>query len=322
MSKTFKWASIVAKAKENKARVEKEHKIKLFTGCNTAETVYILNKAVLNPGKDVTLTINYSNCKDCNGTGINKTLNKSQYKDCSSRLIKFMDNKSKGYKAPNYITFGSEKISVRLSAYICSKIILYYNNHTKLPDEVKVQNSVFYDAKDLIKKYGRSTKSGCDNRGQNTGYYCGPHMAQEIVRNLCGIVIPQSKIAGIMGTTTSGTSHYGIETFFAWFNKNYAKYNLTWTWKNFSDLGWSGVKKILESNNQDCGIHELYRNTWGHYTNFDKVYENSVDVHNSLGSMCTSSCYCGYEENRSKSNAKSYLNGISQKSVLVVTRVK
>ena len=319
MSKTFKWASIVAKAKETKARVEKEHKLKLFDGCNTAETTYIFNKAVLNPGKDVTLTRDYSNCKDCTGTGINKTLKKSQYKDCSSRLIKFMEDKSKGYKAPNYITFGSEKISVRLSAYICSKIILYYNNHTRLPDEVKVQNSVFYDKKEVNKKYGHATISGCDNRGQNNGVYCGPHSMQEVIRNLTGKVIPQSTLASWAGTGSGGTGHGGIETAIAKAAKQ-LDVKLTCKWYNFSDLGWNGINKILKSSNQDCIVHSLYRSTWGHYEVINSISGSNVKVQNSLGSYCSRGCYCGYVEDRSTSEFRRYISGISQKSVLVVTR--
>ena len=172
--------------------------------------------------------------------------------------------------------------------------------------------------KPKVRKYGRSTKSGCDNRGQNNDHYCGPHMAQEIVRNLTGIVVPQSTIARVMGTTSNGTGHAGINTFFAWFNREYGK-NLKVTWKNFSEVGWNGIKNILDSDNQDCGIHEYYKDTWGHYTNFDEVYNSTIDVHNSLGDYCSSGCHCGYEENRSKSTAERYMSGISQQSIIIVT---
>ena len=93
-------------------------------------------------------------------------------------------------------------------------------------------------------------------------------------------------------------------------------------WKNFSDLGWDGLKKIHESTNQDAGEHELYRDTYGHYTNYDKIVNDFVYVHNSLGDTCNHGCYCGYTETRDKSDARRYLNGISQKSILVVTRVR
>ena len=131
-------------------------------------------------------------------------------------------------------------------------------------------------------------------------------------------VIKQSTLASVIGTTTDSSDHQGLNTAFAWFNKEYG-FNLKFEWKNFSDVDWNGIKKILESTNQDCGLHELYWDTWGHYTNYDKVYDDTVDVHNSLGDFCNSGCYCGYTENRYKSTARNYLNGISQKSVLIVT---
>jgi len=144
-------------------------------------------------------------------------------------------------------------------------------------------------------------------------------MVQEILRNLTGVIISQDTLAEVIGTTYDGSDHDGINTSFAWFNNNY-DYNLDVEWKNFSDLGWDGINDILESNNQDCGIHELYRDQYGHYTNFDEIYGDTIDVHNSLGDYCSSGCYCGYTENRSKSEARSYISGISQKSVIVVTR--
>lgn len=216
---------------------------------------------------------------------------------------------------PNYVTHNGKQYSKAQYIYMAKYVTAWWKKNTKAPATVPTEAPV------VIKKYGRSSQYGCDNRGQNNGHFCGPHMVQEIIRNLTGKVISQSTLASVMGTTSSGTDHDGINTAFVWFNKKYG-FKLEVTWKNFSDFGWAGIKKILESKNQDCGIHELYRNTWGHYTNFDKVYDSTVDVHNSLGDYCTNSCYCGYTENRSKSTAKNYISGISQKSVLVVTRSK
>lgn len=218
---------------------------------------------------------------------------------------------------PEDVTYKGKKYTKAQYIYMTKYVTLWFNNSKNKTSPVTIPIS----APIVIKKYGRSSQYGCNNRGQNNCYYCGPHMVQEIIRNLTGKVISQSTLAGVMGTTSSGTDHEGINTAFVWFNKKY-DFKLDATWKNFSDVGWAGIKKILESKNQDCGIHELYRGTWGHYTNFDKVYDSTVDVHNSLGDYCTGSCYCGYTENRSKSTAKNYISGISQKSVLVVTRSK
>ena len=129
----------------------------------------------------------------------------------------------------------------------------------------------------------------------------------------------QYPIAKWAGTTTSGTSHAGLETAVAMFNKTYG-FNLKVQWKNLSDLGWSGVKKILESSNQDIVFHNLYRNQWGHYEVANSISGSTVNTQNSLGSMCTSSCYCGYIEYRSTGTFAQYMSGISQKSLMIITR--
>lgn len=230
--------------------------------------------------------------------------------------VGFADNGVKYVKTNNN---GEAKYSIAHFGYgtFTIKIAFWGNDAYKATAKIpcKFTNE---PPKSKAKKYGRSLKTGCDNRGQNNDYYCGPHMAQEIVRNLTGIVVSQSTIASVMGTTSNGTGHQGINTFFAWFNRKYGK-NLQVTWKNFTDIGWSGVNNILNSNNKDIGVHEKYKDTWGHYTNFDNVYNSTIDVHNSLGDYCSSGCHCGYEENRSKSTAERYMSGISQKSIIIVT---
>ena len=254
--------------------------------------------------------------KNATGDNIIEEIGIDDYKQQCKTVYNYI---SKNKQVPNYVTTikSRKKVNIDLFTYCMAKSLVYYKSHGDLPKTCKYDYKAIIPSKKSAKrKYGRSTKSGCDNRGQNNGVYCGPHMAQEIVRNLTGIVVPQSTIASVMGTTSAGTGHSGIETFFAWFNRKYG-YNLQLTWKNFSDIGWSGVKEIIESNDRDIGAHELYRDQWGHYTNFDAVYGSTIDVHNSLGSYC-GSCYCGYTENRSKSTAERYMNGISQKSVLIV----
>lgn len=227
---------------------------------------------------------------------------------------------------PNYVLSKDGKRQYSKAAYkdMVKRVTAFRKKEGRNPKTVKgayitVTSSTSTSSSTSIKsKYGRSTKHGCNNMGQNNGHFCGPHMLQEMFRNLTGIVVPQSTIASWAGTTSSGTDHNGLNTAVAMFNKKYNK-KLKVEWKNFSDVGWSGIKKILNSKNQDCGLHELYRLTWGHYTNYDKVYDDTVHVHNSLGDTC-SSCYCGYIENRTKSTAQNYLKGISQKSVMIITR--
>lgn len=220
----------------------------------------------------------------------------------------------KNYKDfPSYVI--EPKYTKTIYIDMCKRVINYRKKHNSNPKIVYLNKSHTTSKKG---KYGHATETGCDNRGQNNGYYCGCHSLQEVFRNLTGKVIPQSTIAKIAGTTTAGTDHNGLNTAVAWFNKKYG-YNLTVKWKNFSDLGWKGIKKIIDSNNQDCIIHNLYRNKYGHYEVINKI-NDYVYVQNSLGNTCNRGCYCGYTETRSKSEFKSYINGISQKSVMVITR--
>ena len=281
------------------------------------EATYLMCAFVENPDlKDYT-KIKVGGAKAPTGERINRKVNKENYQNMAERCKQYI--KGNG-RLPNYVTILSQqKCSIILFILQLAKICAAYNG--KLPDNVLINSADIQPVtpKPTGKKYGRSTETGCDNRGQNNGYFCGPHMVQEIIRNLTGKVISQSTLAGVIGTTSDGSDHEGINFAFSWFNKNYG-YNLKVEWKNFNEVGWNGIKKILESTNQDCGIHELYRNNWGHYTNFDRVYNETIDVHNSLGSYCNYGCYCGYTENRTKSEAESYLRGISQKSVIIVTR--
>ena len=324
----MKWKTIVDNAEKVKESVEKKGKIIIDGKYSEYQLLYVFAKAVKNPNHDYEVKTVYKPSNPIGNT-LNKTLTVDDYKNLAYRIVKFIDETQ---TAPNYATYKGYAISPDLSLYCFSKIIVYYNEHSNtLPLTCKFNSTnIKYSTSKLVKttvtantstssnkKYGHSTKSGCDNMGQNNGYYCGCHSLQEVFRNLTGIVVPQSTIAAWAGTTTSGTGHDGLNTAVATFNKRYNK-NLKVTWKNFSDLGWSGIKKIVDSNNQDCVIHNLYRNQWGHYETVNDVSSN-VNVQNSLGNYC-GSCYCGYIEYRTQSEFRSYISGISQKSVMVITR--
>jgi len=324
----MKWKDIVKNADTVKKYISANKKLPTIKGYNYAELEYIFCKAVQNPKKDVTdkkveLPPNPS------GNTINKNLTKKEYLELAKNSLKWINDKG---VAPNYNIYQNYHIRPRLLLYGLAKIIVYYDeNSNTLPltcwfkssDVENTKSSSSSGSKSSSsstsnKKYGHATKSGCDNMGQNTDYYCGVHSLQEVIRNLYNIVIPQSTLASWAGTTTAGTSHQGLDTAVAKFNKQYNK-NLKVSWKNFSDLGWNGIKKIVDSKNQDCIIHNLYRNQWGHYEVVNNVSSN-ITVQNSLGNYCSSGCHCGYIEYRTQSEFRSYINGISQKSIMVLTR--
>lgn len=160
------------------------------------------------------------------------------------------------------------------------------------------------------------TEQGGGKLGQRTGYTCGPHSLMQCIYRVTGIELSEMELASICGTTTDGTDHEGLATGLAWFNRNYG-YNLKMTWKNFSEVGFDGVQEYYE--NGAVFIHLYYRNQWGHYEVPLTSNTDPNKILNSLGDSCGNG-YCGYIESRSKSTQQSYINGISQKSVCIISR--
>lgn len=328
---TFK--NIQTLAKDVKKYVEKNAILPSSLKIDKTEYSYpqighILAKSVANIGKDITV-IKVNKAPDKTGETVKLDLSKTEYLKEAKEYYQFIEEKG---RLPNYSSIKGKKVKQRVMIYSLAKILVWYGDHKKtLPDTCRFYTSETVKKTSTTKtttkttttnakkKYGHATKSGCDQRGQNNGYYCGCHSLQEVFRNLTGKVVPQKTIASVCGTTTSGTDHDGLNTCVAWFNKKYG-FNLKVEWKNFSDLGWSGVKKIVNSDNKDCVIHNLYRNKWGHYEVINSISDSNIKVQNSLGDKCSSGCYCGYVENRPPATFRNYIAGISQKSVMVITK--
>lgn len=315
-------ARIITIAKEYKKYVEKKKttpktitiKDKTYT---YQECTYLFSKFIINQKNDIT---RFSIKKPANirGQDISENVLKADYTDMAKRTIEYIERKK---QAPDFITTQKSKKHVRVTLYnyAFAKIVVYYGLKKQLPNYVTISSSDFSKStQTTTKKYGHATKQGCDNMGQNTGYYCGCHSLQEVFRNLTGKIVPQSTIARWAGTTTAGTGHSGLETAVAMFNKTYG-YNLKVQWKNISDFGWSGVKKALASSNQDIVFHNLYRDQWGHYEVVNSI-SGEINVQNSLGTQGCGSCYCGYVEERSAGTFERYMSGISQPSLMIITR--
>ena len=160
------------------------------------------------------------------------------------------------------------------------------------------------------------TDQGPGELGQRTGYTCGPHSLMQCIYRLTGIELSEMELASICGTTSDGTDHDGLATGLAWFNRKYG-YNLKMNWYNFSEIGFDGTQKAID--NGACFHHILYRDQYGHYEVPKWTNGNPIYVLNSLGNYCGGG-YCGYIEERTRSEHQSYINGISQKSVCIITR--
>ena len=159
------------------------------------------------------------------------------------------------------------------------------------------------------------TTQGSGKLGQTTPYSCGSHSLMQCIYRLTGIELSERKLMEVSGTTTDGVGHDGLETALAWFNREY-NYNIKMTWKNKSELSWNEIQNYID--NGAVFFHLLYRNSDGHY----EVAQNCnspMDILNSLGDR-DGNGYYGYIESRSRSDQQSYINGISQKSVCILTK--
>ena len=274
------------------------------------------NKTIQNP-KQITLN---GKTKTYNQiiTQIKKNGKEITSNEYISRLIEYQISK-KG-ELPASVKSKDNKRRYSKASYtdMVKRVIAFRNANKRNPNTVRGVYTIIDDGK--LHPY--LTNIGCSGMGQCTSYYCGCNSLQQCFYRLTGIKVDEDTIARVAGTTTSGTDHQGLETAVAWFNRKYKK-NIKITWKNFNDLGsndserWKKLQEYINKGAVFC--HLLYRGTWGHYEVPKKVYDSTLDILNSLGDKCGSSSYCGYIENRSKSAQLSYIRGISQKSIAILT---
>lgn len=168
--------------------------------------------------------------------------------------------------------------------------------------------------------------NGCNKKGQCTGYYCALCALRQ---QLCKQGIDkytQGMLAGYAGTTTSGTSHLGIETAVATVARKEG-IKIKVEWKNFSDLGstikerFKALGELLKNKKKGIILHTLYKNRFGHYETAQEINTNNSTtiILNSLGNKCHSPAYCGYTETRSYNYLAQNMAGISQKSICILT---
>ncbi|WP_299523216.1 hypothetical protein [uncultured Methanobrevibacter sp.] len=216
-----------------------------------------------------------------------------------------IDKNGKKYMKDTYVDM-CRRVSAYEVKYGVSPAIVY------LTSDNPTQNTT------NASKHGFLLRQGCGNLGQCTPYDCGPHALMQSYYNLTGINVSEKTLMSACGTTTAGTSHQGLATGLSWLNRKYGT-KITMEWKNFSDIGWDGLDKLLNGKDTTIFWHELYRNKYGHYSLANRIGDN-LNVLNSLGNRCNYPAYCGYQETRSRNTQRSYWNGISQKSICILRR--
>lgn len=279
--------------------------------------------------------------KGCNNPNISDTINekvtKEDYLDMMKRFTKYCESY---HQYPSYIITKKSKIKVsfKLFSFCVGKIEKFIKNNGHLPNYCIFNKADTKKSKKNASNTKKNTntpisscsnpyisspynkKSGCDAMGQNTNYYCGVSALQKVLYKF-GIHVSQKQLASVAGTTKKGTDHQGLRTAVAWVSKHYGV-KLTVKEYNFSELGFEKIAKMICKSNVDIIWHLLYRNKYGHYEKVKAIdlKKGTVDVINSLGNKCSNNCFCGYIETRSFATQKQYINGISQKSIIVITK--
>lgn len=278
----------------------------------SSKWAYYYCKCILNGKKDVPRTFDQKDAPKVDGKSINVKLTKKQYLQKMKDYCAYIEKKK---QLPNHVTILDKyKIKPKIwNAYVGYLFKVYYETG-KLPESQPIKSNIYVD-KTKPKLYDYPTNEGCSGLGQCTGYYCACNALQECFYRLTGKKVSENDIANWAGTTEDGTDHDGINTAVAQFNKKYGK-NVKIKWYNFSELSWNKISDYI--NNGAVFFHLLYRDQWGHYEPIKKVSDD-LEILNSLGDRCGGVTYCGYIEYRSKSTQKRYINGISQKSVAVLS---
>lgn len=331
---------IITEAKQIKQYVEQHKKIPLTNQYTDGKilsiytTSTLLSQLISNWNKssiDPITVIIYDNKK------ITDTINEKVFKDDYLKMINnFVSYCKEHRRVPTYITTQKSKVKVsfELFTYCLSKIVVYLAKNGTYPNYCLFNKSDLSNNKTTAKpsknNSSQSTstctnpinsKSGCDAMGQNNSWYCGVSALQKCLYKLGIKDVTQKQLASVCGTTTAGTSHNGIRTGVAWASK---KYNVKLSIKEdyFSNYTLKQLHDILCNKNKAIICHSLYRGKYGHYESWKSVDVNNktIDVINSLGTKCSYGCYCGYIEKRAYNTQKQYCNGISQKSLLIITK--
>lgn len=288
-----------------------------------------------------------------NGEYINEKVLKSDYLDMANRIVEYIE---KYKQLPNFCTTKKSRKKVRFELYVyCfSKILDYYNTHKSLP------NYCLFNSNDLNQTTSKATSNtskttapkksncknpytssphyteqGCNRLGQCTNYYCAPHSIHQCLKKLGITSFNEQTLAKWASTTTSGTSHEGINTCLAKVSKD-SKIPLKVTWKNFSDFGstkkerYLNLAKLLCKDNVALFFHIGYQGSgssatgkiFGHYECLDRIDMSSSKVRalNSLGNKCGSG-YCGHLQERSFNLQSTFIASISQKSVCIIEKI-
>jgi hypothetical protein len=130
----YKWKDIIKQAQKCKKNVETEYRL----GMNSKWSYYFA-KAIMTVNTDVK-KINFTETTKPIGNNISNQIYKKDYFDMCKRLIKYVETHK---QMPNYITYKNYKVLPRLTTYMFSRILVYYNKNGTFPKYANINSKCF-----------------------------------------------------------------------------------------------------------------------------------------------------------------------------------
>lgn len=363
---TVKKKDILKEASEIKKFIEKNKKLPTYATINNiqfskAQYTYLLSKLVSNTRLEDVKKLSVKEAQKPTGKSINEKIMKDDYVDMASRVSRYIESNN---QIPNFCNTKRSKVSVRFELYVyCfAKILDFYNRNNTLPNYCLFDSGDLQTSQSTTKKENKATKTptssnkaktkknncsnpytstphyletGCNKLGQCTHYFCGPHSIHQCLKKLGITKFTESTLAKYCGTTTSGTSHEGINTCIAKVSKD-TGIKLKASWKNFSDIGstkkerFASLGKMICKDNVAVFLHIGYQGSgssssgkmFGHYECLDKIDVEKLKVRamNSLGRHCGNG-FCGHLQERSFDLQAHYIANKNQKSLCIIERL-
>ena len=169
------YSQILERAKTCQAYVKKHYKI----GISYKWSYYFAKQILNNDKKDIT-KIKHDDCNSQTCSNISRQITKAEYLDVCKRYTEYIE---KNHKFPVYVSYGNYKISPNLLTELLSRIIVWSNEHNKLPSYANINSKVFVKPSEnhndvynyFVQKFGsfNNTIDGALGKiaGNGYGYY-------------------------------------------------------------------------------------------------------------------------------------------------------
>lgn len=135
----------------NKAK-ECQKNIKQYKTGISSKWCYYFAKAIITPKKNIN-RINFDDAPSPQGTFISRQIKKAEYVQICKDLTGFVE---KNKRNPNYVTYGKYQLTPHLLTEFLSRILVFYNNYNRLPNEANINSKVFtkpVETKNTVYKY-------------------------------------------------------------------------------------------------------------------------------------------------------------------------